>query len=101
MTTTTAQLKREIAIINNALNLDANANYRFSIWGEFNENYLLNLTEAEQEMYWQITYKFALIHSDVKHGNRVGIHGDIEGYRKELTERLNELQKHYGMKIYE
>ena len=70
------------------------ANYRFSTWGEFNEGYLMFLSEEEQKQYWNIAFKFGLIHNDYRAGRNVPtLHdGDLFGYRDELTKRLEELK---------
>ena len=90
--TSTAQLRHEIEILSKALTPDV-SHLRFSTWGEFNEYYLSYLTDDEIEMYWRITYKFSLIHSDQKQGRHVSMHDDVLGYIEELNNRLNALLK--------
>jgi len=84
------QLKREISVIQKALNLDL-SNLRFSTWGEFNEEYLSCLSETELKQYWRLKLKFALIHSDQKHGITQTCHNWSAEYVSNLDKRLTEL----------
>ena len=87
------KIKSEIELLRKALNLTPdNVNYRFSTWGEFNGGYLIHLSETEQEQFWHLCFKFALIHNDVKHGRHISIHDDVFGYRTELDRRLEGLK---------
>ena len=88
------KIKSEIELLKKALNLTPdNVNYRFSTWGKFNSSYLICLSETEQEQFWNLCFKFALIHEDMKKGKVPSIHGSIFEYRDELNTRLTELRK--------
>ena len=92
--TTTAQLKRDIEIVNKALQIDAVKNYHFSTWGEFNETYLINLTETEKKQYWHLTLKFALMTFDIKNGREpTTIHNWTEEYVNDLEQRVEKHER--------
>lgn len=91
--TSTAQLKREMETITRALGI-ADGNKRFSTWGEFNEGYLINLSETEQRQYWHLVLKFALITQDQHNGKETTIHSWTAEYAEELEERVKSLEQH-------
>lgn len=90
-------LKRDLAIINKALNIDT-SNLRFSTWGEFNGQYLINLSETEQKQYWHLALKFALITNDIKNGVTSTTHTWTPEYVAELEERTKAIEQSLKLK---
>jgi len=87
-----SKLKREIEIVQKALKIDPNPNYRFSTWGEFNEGYLIFLSDMEREQYSHLVIKFAVIHEYDKKGQVPTIHGPVLEFRELVDKQVGELE---------